>query len=70
MTLLAYLFSNLNIVACDVVELSPEPGEKNSPFAAAKLIYKLMAFKIKAHCDQFGLPLPQYPDTEFNSKIK
>ena len=68
MSLLSYLFSNLNIVACDVVELAPEPGEKNSPFAAAKLIYKLMAFKIKAHCHQFGLPLPQCPGAAFNSK--
>ncbi len=68
MSLFSYLFNNLNIVACDVVELSPESGEKNSPFAAAKLIYKLMAFKIKAYCCQFGLPLPQYPNTEFNSK--
>jgi agmatinase len=68
MFLFSHLFSNLNIVACDVVELSPEPGEKNSPFAAAKLIYKFMAFKIKAYCHQFSLPLPQHPDTEFNSK--
>lgn len=66
--LLSHLFSNANIVACDVVELAPEPAEKNSPFAAAKLIYKLMAFKLKAYCDQFGLPLPKKPSIEFNSK--
>jgi len=68
MFLLSHFFENLNIVACDIVELSPEPDEKNSPFATAKLIYKLMAFKIKAYCQQFGLPLPQCPDATFNSQ--
>ena len=66
MSLFSFIFANNNIVACDIVELSPEPDEKNSPFAAAKLIYKLMAFKIKNHCRNFELSLPLKPDTAFN----
>jgi len=70
MSLFSFVFSNTNVVACDIVELSPEPGEKNSPFAVAKLIYKLMAFKIEVFCQKLGLPLPMQPNTAFNRKLK
>jgi agmatinase len=43
--LLQILFSHKNIVGCDVVELSYRESDPNSPFAVAKLIYKMIGFK-------------------------
>ncbi len=36
------IFKNKRVVGCDVVELAPQPGDLNSPFAAAKLVYKMI----------------------------
>ena len=44
--LLAKLFRKKTVVGCDVVELSYAPDDPNSPFAVAKLIYKMIGFKI------------------------
>jgi len=43
--LLQTLFSQKNVVGCDVVELSYRASDPNSPFAVAKLIYKIVGFK-------------------------
>ena len=45
--LLEKIFQKKNIVAFDMVELSYSPNDRNSPFAAAKLIYKMLGFKYK-----------------------
>ena len=45
--LLEKIFQKKNIVAFDIVELSYSPTDLNSPFAAAKLIYKMLGFKYK-----------------------
>jgi agmatinase len=37
-----------NVVACDVVELSPLPGLMAPNFLCAKLIYKMLAYKFGA----------------------
>ncbi len=36
-----------NVVGFDIVELCPNPNEKSSDFLAAKLYYKLLAYKFK-----------------------
>ncbi len=43
--LLEAIFASKEVVGCDVVELACQSGDINSPFAVAKLIYKLIGFK-------------------------
>lgn len=42
--LLRQVFERKRVVGFDVVELAAYPHDRNSPFAAAKLIYKMIAF--------------------------
>jgi agmatinase len=59
--LLKKIFDRKNVVAIDVVELSSAPHDLNSPFAVAKLIYKLLGFKLaRAVRDQL-LDWPEKP---------
>lgn len=44
--LLRKLFERKTVVGFDVVELSYSPHDPNSPFAVAKLIYKMIAYKV------------------------
>jgi agmatinase len=46
MTLLRQTFTRKRVVACDVVELCPIPGMVSPNFAAAKLVYKLLTYKL------------------------
>jgi agmatinase len=46
--LLSTIFSQKEVVACDVVELAYRESDLNSPFAVAKLIYKLIGLKFAA----------------------
>jgi agmatinase len=41
-SLLDRIFTCKNVVGFDVVELACEPGDRNSPFAVSKLIYKMI----------------------------
>jgi agmatinase len=50
-TLLRRTFERRRVYACDVVELCPIPGMVSPNFVAARLVYKLLAYK-------FGLPRP------------
>lgn len=43
--LLQAVFESKQVVGCDVVELSYRSHDLNSPFAVAKLIYKMIGFK-------------------------
>ena len=43
--LLKKVFSKLNVVGFDIVELCPNPHEKSSDFLAAKLYYKMLSYK-------------------------
>jgi agmatinase len=45
LALLRATISKRNVVACDVVELSPLPGLMAPNFLCAKLIYKMLAYK-------------------------
>lgn len=44
--LLRSLFRRKRVVAMDIVELAPRPGQVASDFLAAKLLYKCLAFKM------------------------
>jgi agmatinase len=45
-TLLRRVFAERTVVACDVVELCPIPGMWSSNFVAARLVYKLLTYKL------------------------
>jgi agmatinase len=45
-TLLRRTFERRQVVACDVVELCPIPGMAAPNFVAAKLVYKLLTYKL------------------------
>ena len=61
MALLEKLFSQKNIIGFDLVELSAQPGDINSPFAAAKLIYKMLGFKLASEVNNGRIQLPETP---------
>jgi len=61
MELLYKIFSKKNVVGFDVVELSFKRGDNNSPFAAAKLIYKMLGFKLNAYIKQYDKIWPLKP---------
>ncbi|HKW03301.1 MAG TPA: agmatinase [Vicinamibacterales bacterium] len=46
-TLLRRTFERRNVVACDVVELCPIPGMAAPNFLAARLVYKLLTYKLR-----------------------
>jgi agmatinase len=43
--LLRQVFERKRVVGCDIVELSPMPGNVGPTFLCAKLIYKILAYK-------------------------
>lgn len=45
-TLLRRVFTERDVVACDVVELCPIPGVWSPNFVAARLVYKLLTYKL------------------------
>lgn len=45
-TLLRRLFERRRVVACDVVELCPVPGLVSPNFVAARLLYKLLTYRL------------------------
>jgi len=59
--LLKKIFDRKNVVAFDVVELSTAPRDLNSPFAVAKLIYKLLGFKLAGAVRDKRLDWPEKP---------
>jgi agmatinase len=59
LNLINYVFYKKNVVGFDVVELSYEENDRNSPFAAAKLIYKMLGFKLAS---KIGNELNEWPN--------
>ncbi len=49
MALLQKIVTMKNVIGFDVVELACNENDRNSPFAVAKLIYKMIGFKYKAN---------------------
>jgi len=46
--LLRTIFFTREVVGFDIVELSHVPHDRNSPFAAARLVYKMLGYKLAA----------------------
>lgn len=61
MALLQAIFSKKNIVGFDVVELSCDGRDRNSPFAVAKLVYKMLGFKLDIQVRKGVLKWPEKP---------
>jgi len=61
MDLLYKIFMKKNVVGFDVVELSSQKGDNNSPFAAAKLIYKMIGFKLFSYIKEKNINWPITP---------
>jgi len=55
------IFSTKNVIGFDVVELSYAQHDRNSPVAAAKLIYHLIGLKLKYHLAKTGSLWPSTP---------
>ena len=55
------IFAVRNVIGFDVVELSHAEHDRNSPVAAAKLIYHLIGLKIKYHLAKTGSDWPIAP---------
>ncbi len=61
MTLLHHIFFTKNVIGFDVVELAHNPNDINSPFAVAKLIYKMLGFKLAAAVKRGLVDWPRKP---------
>lgn len=61
LNLIKYVFYKKDVVGFDVVELSYEENDRNSPFAVAKLIYKMLGFKLAAKVRNGLMEWPEYP---------
>jgi len=61
MTLLQKIFYKKNIVGFDVVELSYDIIDPNSAYAAARLIYKMLAFKLTSEVQKGLMTWPNRP---------
>ena len=55
------IFSRRNIVGFDFVELCADEGDRNSSFAVAKLLYKMLGYKLAAAVAQGSLRWPEAP---------
>ncbi len=61
LALLHRIFMRKTVVGIDVVELCGDPNDRNSAFAVAKLIYKMLGFKLAAEVNRCGLSWPDKP---------
>ena len=61
LALLQQIFDQKEVIGIDVVELSDDPSDHNSAFAVAKLIYKMLGFKLAAEVSRGKLGWPKRP---------
>jgi agmatinase len=59
--LLRKIFARKRVVGFDVVELSSDEADRNSPFAVAKLIYRMLGFKLASSVAQGLIGWPDKP---------
>lgn len=59
--MLEMIFAAKNVIGFDVVELLYREGDRNSPFAVAKLIYKMLGFWLKSKIRASGSGWPEKP---------
>ena len=62
LTLIGSIFCKKNVIGFDVVELSAASWDRYSPFAAAKLIYKMLGFKLSSEVQRKGFGWPERPN--------
>ena len=60
-TLLQQIFMAKSIVGIDIVEFCGDTQDRNSAFAVAKLIYKMLGFKLAAEVDHGRMSWPAMP---------
>ena len=61
LALLQQIFTRKNVIGIDVVELSADPRDRNCAFAVAKLVYKMLGFKLAAEVRRGRLSWPKRP---------
>jgi agmatinase len=61
MILLEKIFMQKKIIGFDLVELAANPNDVNSPFAATKLIYKMLGFKLASEVKCGRIQYPNKP---------
>jgi agmatinase len=59
--LLGLIFKHKNVIGFDIVELSRSESDMNSPFAAAKLLYKMLGFKLAQTVSRKSMEWPDRP---------
>jgi agmatinase len=69
MRILRTIFLKKNVSGCDVVELSYRESDPNSPFAAAKLIYKCIGYKMLYETQARAIQWPQKPKGRYFMKV-
>ncbi len=69
MCILQTIFLTKNVIGCDVVELSYRESDPNSPFAAAKLIYKCIGYKMLSETRAKAIQWPKKPNGRFFTLI-
>ena len=60
-SLLREIFFTKTVIGFDIVELAPDPHDINSPFAVAKLLYKMLGFRLAAAIHHGRADWPQKP---------
>jgi agmatinase len=60
--LLQRIFSTKSVAGFDVVELSAEEGDRNSAFAAAKLVYRMLGMKVASEVARGAIDWPRSPE--------
>ena len=61
MEILEKIFFTKDVAGCDIVELAANPADANSPFAAAKLLYKMITLKIMSSIKRNNTGVPLAP---------
>jgi len=59
--LLRMIFRERDVIAFDIVELSQDPPDRPSAFAAAKLLYKMLGLKLASHVARGAIEWPRMP---------
>jgi agmatinase len=59
--LLHTIFLRKHVVGFDVVELAFREGDPNSPFAVAKLVYRMLGFKLESEVRRGKFDWPRHP---------
>jgi len=61
LSILKKIFNRKNVIGVDIVELIAIDHDPNSPFAVAKLIYKILGYKLSKYLSDNNLPWPISP---------